>query len=87
MLVLTAVNLPDSFSPTCQLTEGGGILCDKCLPGYAGSQCERYVPTLPWGKASVTAITNFLLSYLPQLVHVDTMLLKISLPVLPLRVT
>ncbi|GAB0182708.1 laminin subunit alpha-1 [Grus japonensis] len=31
----------NNFSPTCQLSEGGGIVCDKCLPGYTGSQCER----------------------------------------------
>ncbi|KAJ7400530.1 hypothetical protein BTVI_104660 [Pitangus sulphuratus] len=29
------------FSPTCQLSEEGGIVCDNCLPGYTGSQCER----------------------------------------------
>uniref|UniRef100_A0A8B9DLH3 Laminin subunit alpha-1 n=1 Tax=Anser cygnoides TaxID=8845 RepID=A0A8B9DLH3_ANSCY len=33
----------NNFSPTCQLREGGGIVCDKCLPGYTGFQCERYV--------------------------------------------
>ncbi|OXB73578.1 UNVERIFIED_CONTAM: hypothetical protein H355_003880 [Colinus virginianus] len=32
----------NNFSPTCQLSEGGGIVCDNCLPGYTGSQCERY---------------------------------------------
>uniref|UniRef100_A0A8V0X4B6 Laminin subunit alpha-1 n=2 Tax=Gallus gallus TaxID=9031 RepID=A0A8V0X4B6_CHICK len=31
----------NNFSPTCQLSEGEGIVCDKCLPGYTGSQCER----------------------------------------------
>uniref|UniRef100_A0A8C3R947 Laminin subunit alpha-1 n=1 Tax=Cyanoderma ruficeps TaxID=181631 RepID=A0A8C3R947_9PASS len=31
----------NNFSPTCQLSEEGGIVCDKCLPGYTGSQCER----------------------------------------------
>uniref|UniRef100_A0A8B9DL87 Laminin subunit alpha-1 n=1 Tax=Anser cygnoides TaxID=8845 RepID=A0A8B9DL87_ANSCY len=31
----------NNFSPTCQLREGGGIVCDKCLPGYTGFQCER----------------------------------------------
>ncbi|KFQ65922.1 Laminin subunit alpha-1, partial [Pelecanus crispus] len=31
----------NNFSPTCQRSEGGGIVCDKCLPGYTGSQCER----------------------------------------------
>uniref|UniRef100_A0A8C0ERI5 Laminin subunit alpha-1 n=1 Tax=Bubo bubo TaxID=30461 RepID=A0A8C0ERI5_BUBBB len=31
----------NNFSPTCQLSEGGGIVCDNCLPGYTGSQCER----------------------------------------------
>lgn len=39
----TAINIVNSFSPTCQLNEEGGIVCDKCLPGYTGSQCERYV--------------------------------------------
>ncbi|KAI6075043.1 Laminin subunit alpha-1 [Aix galericulata] len=29
-------------NPTCQLREGGGIVCDKCLPGHTGFQCERY---------------------------------------------
>uniref|UniRef100_A0A8B9ZI22 Laminin subunit alpha-2 n=1 Tax=Anas platyrhynchos TaxID=8839 RepID=A0A8B9ZI22_ANAPL len=33
----------NNFSPTCQLREGGGIVCDKCLPGHTGFQCERYV--------------------------------------------
>lgn len=42
-LIPTAINIVDSFSPTCQLSEEGGIVCDKCLPGYTGSQCERYV--------------------------------------------
>ncbi|NWU95491.1 LAMA1 protein, partial [Upupa epops] len=31
----------NNFSPTCQLSAGGGILCDQCLPGYTGPQCER----------------------------------------------
>uniref|UniRef100_A0A8B9TFS9 Laminin subunit alpha-1 n=1 Tax=Anas platyrhynchos TaxID=8839 RepID=A0A8B9TFS9_ANAPL len=31
----------NNFSPTCQLREGGGIVCDKCLPGHTGFQCER----------------------------------------------
>uniref|UniRef100_A0A663M6Q6 Laminin subunit alpha-1 n=1 Tax=Athene cunicularia TaxID=194338 RepID=A0A663M6Q6_ATHCN len=31
----------NNFSPTCQLSEGGEIVCDNCLPGYTGSQCER----------------------------------------------
>uniref|UniRef100_A0A8C3LGM6 Basement membrane-specific heparan sulfate proteoglycan core protein n=1 Tax=Chrysolophus pictus TaxID=9089 RepID=A0A8C3LGM6_CHRPC len=31
----------NNFSPTCQLSEGEGIVCDKCLPGYTGSRCER----------------------------------------------
>uniref|UniRef100_A0A8C3DG64 Laminin subunit alpha-1 n=1 Tax=Corvus moneduloides TaxID=1196302 RepID=A0A8C3DG64_CORMO len=31
----------NNFSPTCHLSEEGGIVCDKCLPGYTGSQCER----------------------------------------------
>ncbi|XP_061212315.1 laminin subunit alpha-1 isoform X2 [Neopsephotus bourkii] len=31
----------NNFSPTCQLSEGVGIVCDNCLPGYTGSQCER----------------------------------------------
>lgn len=31
-----------SFSPTCHLDNGGEVICDKCLPGYAGTKCERY---------------------------------------------
>uniref|UniRef100_A0A8C5X3Z9 Laminin subunit alpha 1 n=1 Tax=Malurus cyaneus samueli TaxID=2593467 RepID=A0A8C5X3Z9_9PASS len=31
----------NNFSPTCHLSEEGGIVCDKCLPGYTDSQCER----------------------------------------------
>ncbi|KGL79776.1 Laminin subunit alpha-1, partial [Tinamus guttatus] len=34
-------NAANNFSPTCLLSEGGEIVCDKCLPGYTGSQCER----------------------------------------------
>uniref|UniRef100_A0A7M4EVN4 Laminin subunit alpha-1 n=1 Tax=Crocodylus porosus TaxID=8502 RepID=A0A7M4EVN4_CROPO len=31
----------NNFSSTCHLGKGGDVICDKCWPGYAGSQCER----------------------------------------------
>ncbi|EMP33411.1 Laminin subunit alpha-1 [Chelonia mydas] len=29
------------FSPTCHMDNRGEVICDKCLPGYGGSRCER----------------------------------------------
>ncbi|XP_038249040.1 laminin subunit alpha-1 [Dermochelys coriacea] len=31
----------NNFSPTCHMDNRGEVICDKCLPGYAGSRCER----------------------------------------------
>ncbi|XP_078068970.1 laminin subunit alpha-2 isoform X6 [Mustelus asterias] len=31
----------NNFSPTCHLDSRGEIICDRCLPGYAGSRCDR----------------------------------------------
>ncbi|XP_032407316.1 laminin subunit alpha-1 isoform X2 [Xiphophorus hellerii] len=31
----------NSFSPTCVVESSGQVSCDRCQPGYAGSNCER----------------------------------------------
>uniref|UniRef100_A0A3B3VSZ9 Laminin A chain n=1 Tax=Poecilia latipinna TaxID=48699 RepID=A0A3B3VSZ9_9TELE len=31
----------NSFSPTCVVEPSGQVSCDRCQPGYAGSNCER----------------------------------------------
>ncbi|XP_077565318.1 laminin subunit alpha-2 isoform X2 [Stigmatopora nigra] len=51
------LNMPsNNFSPTCQLSEKGELLCDKCQTGYNGPRCDRCSngyygePTLPGGS-------------------------------------
>nr|XP_057947713.1 laminin subunit alpha-2 isoform X3 [Doryrhamphus excisus] len=51
------LSLPgNNFSPTCRLSEEGGLLCDRCQSGYAGPRCDRCAngfhgqPTVPGGS-------------------------------------
>ncbi|PNJ81312.1 LAMA1 isoform 6 [Pongo abelii] len=43
----------NNFSPTCHLSDGDEVVCDRCAPGYSGAWCERCAdgyygnPTVP----------------------------------------